>query len=343
MRSTKRYCSDCVLPQVGSIVHFMRGIQSGKMEKRQARVLRIGLWWSSVIACAVALISGNGTLAKSSIVVLALFGAVALSLAAWEHGWLRAPVPIGTPIKALLVLFVIWGTMIALGYCVWPNPPASSNHDHASEDQIKKLESLQPTTAQRVFIANLQKAYEDSIVTIRSIKLDDKGSIISFVDDTGFFVNDRGLILTTAENLRLPNEKCRRKFEVVSSDGVVRKAHEVGSTTSPYWRTLKSDLISKALPLSHEPFSSGQTLIILGKSAHSGGIDSRLGKIDHDEDPFFIFTETPAGFNGSPIFDENGKVVAVQIFRPSSGQYKPLMCLKVPTAKFLVGMSAHTK
>jgi hypothetical protein len=244
-------------------------------------------------------------------------------------------------ISALVALVLVGG---GIGWrLMW------SDHKHGKEMNAVKAEpqphlpgpNPEPTTAQRDFIIKLQNKYEDSLVTVRSIQIDDEGKSLAYVDDTGFFLNDKGLILTTAENLRLPKENCRRKFEVVSSDGTIRETHELGSTTSVYWRLLKIDTISKPLPLSHEPFLPGQILIILGKSAHSGAIESRMGKIERDEDPFSLSTETPIGFNGSPIFNERGKVVAVQIFSHRIGQHEPLMCLKVPTKNFLEGMEKH--
>ena len=248
--------------------------------------------------------------------------------------------PLPKPILAALLFGAIgalWITAHSWAHGKLPTNKSRESVTGANEP----FASGEPTTEQRVLMLNLQSKFEDGIVTVRSIKVDDKGNSLGYVDDTGFFVNDKGLILTTAENLRLPEEKCRRKFEVISSDGTIRETREIGSTASVYWRLLKIDTISKPLPLSHEPFFPGQTLIILGKSAHSGAIETRIGNIERDEDPFRLSTETPIGFNGSPIFNELGKVVAVQIFSHRIGRHEPLMCLKVPTKQFLEGMKNH--
>ena len=127
----------------------------------------------------------------------------------------------------------------------------------------------------------------------------------------------------------------------ITSDGKDRQTREIGSTASEYWRLLRIKAPSRPLPLSNAPFTPGQTLIILGKSAHSGAIESHIGTVGHDEDPFFLSTETPNGFNGSPIFDEGGKVAGVQIFRPETGKPGTLMCLKVPTKKLIEGMASQ--
>jgi hypothetical protein len=67
-----------------------------------------------------ALIAGNGMLAKTSIVALAALGAIGASLAALEHGWLKAPMPIGTPVRAIIALCFIWGAWALLAIAIWP-------------------------------------------------------------------------------------------------------------------------------------------------------------------------------------------------------------------------------
>ena len=199
-------------------------------------------------------------------------------------------------------------------------------------------ETLWPSPKQEALIARLEHRWRDSIVTVRSSIIDDKNQRLSFVDDTGFFINSEGLVLTTAENLRLPRDNSRRKFEVLTSDGVAHKAREVDSAASPYWRTLSIKAKSKAIPLSTgKAIPAGKMLFIVGKSAHSGAIESRLAKMQEDADPFRLLVETPAGFNGSPIFDEEGKAVAVQVFRSGVGEYLPVECLRVPSLRFLLG------
>lgn len=72
------------------------------------------------MASLIALIAGNGSLAKSSIVTLAAFGAVGVSLGAWEHGWLKAPIPIGTPVRGAAVLLLVFAGWAILAFAIWP-------------------------------------------------------------------------------------------------------------------------------------------------------------------------------------------------------------------------------
>ena len=124
------------------------------MEKQTARGLRLTCWWGLAMGALLALIAGNGTLAKSSIAVLAILGALGVILASWEHEWLRAPVPIGTPVRAgiaVIVILVFWG---AVAVSIWPSSDTKEAATHpaaASEATIpapllppsrKKLDSL---------------------------------------------------------------------------------------------------------------------------------------------------------------------------------------------------------
>jgi hypothetical protein len=257
------------------------------------------------------------------------------------HGWVLGQLGANVGWIAVILMAAIIVTLIGVsGYKLY------GKHKRHLESRLHAPipagePTIEPTSEQQAFMVKLQKEYDDSIVTVRSIQIDAKGDSLRYVDGTGFFVDDKGLILTTAENLRYPNDTSPKRFEVITSDGVGRETHEVGLAISQYWRLLTINAPSKPLPLSNDPFNPGQTLIILGKSAHSGAIESRLGRVDRDEDPFYLSTETPAGFNGSPIFDERGKVTAVQIFRPETGKSGTLMCLKVPTDKFVEGMASQ--
>jgi hypothetical protein len=274
------------------------------------------------------------------------------------HGWILGRLGNRIGLIAVVLGFVVAISVVsAFGFKLYGKhkrhlearlqslrPSVSNTSNTLPQSQPLKTDAekpLEPTTAQRTFMVNLQKEYEDSIVTIRSTKLDHKGNTINHVDDTGFFVDEKGLILTTDENLRLPKEHCRRQFEVVLSDGTIRKPRQVGSTKSPYWRMLRINSTSKPLPLSSSPLSPGQLLIIMGKAAHPSATEIRLAKMGKAGEPFILPVANPAGFNGSPIFDENSEVVAVQVFRPQDGS--SATCLKVPTKKFLVGMATYSE
>src|SRR4051794_27803703 len=86
-----------------------------------------------VVTAVYALIAGNGTLTKSSIVALCALGAAGGSLAMLEHGWPKAPVPIGTPVKAALLMIFAVVVMASIGYSVWPPPPSPRTGEGAME------------------------------------------------------------------------------------------------------------------------------------------------------------------------------------------------------------------
>jgi hypothetical protein len=90
-------------------------------------------FWSGLGAftIAITLVAAKGNLARSAIVVLCAAGTLALVLAFWEHRWLRAPIPIGTPIKAPFLTALAVGTIALLGWYVWPNlsPPKSAQEE----------------------------------------------------------------------------------------------------------------------------------------------------------------------------------------------------------------------
>ena len=86
----------------------------------QWRNPRISLWWSTTAGCIISLLAGAGSMTKFAVVGLVICGSVAASTAAFEHGWHRAPLRIGTPIRATILLFLIWAPMCILGHYVWP-------------------------------------------------------------------------------------------------------------------------------------------------------------------------------------------------------------------------------
>jgi hypothetical protein len=88
--------------------------------RNEWRIARICLWWGVFVACVIALIQGAGGLQPWSIITLSALGAAAASTAIFEHGWHRAPSPIGTPIRAAILLALVWGVMALVAYGAWP-------------------------------------------------------------------------------------------------------------------------------------------------------------------------------------------------------------------------------
>jgi hypothetical protein len=75
------------------------------------------------VACMTNLIQGNGALTQQNTVLLGVFGVVFFFGAAIIFGWHKAPVPIGTPVRTLLILLVCLGLMGAVCWHVWPQSP----------------------------------------------------------------------------------------------------------------------------------------------------------------------------------------------------------------------------
>lgn len=118
-------------------------------------ILRISLEWTIVIGCIFALLQGIGSLSHLSIILFVIFGGLAASIAVFEHGWYRAPIPIGTPIRFVVILAFIWSIMTGMGCLAWPrtqrqltlispcaivtnSQPLEANPtpDHASDKQL---------------------------------------------------------------------------------------------------------------------------------------------------------------------------------------------------------------
>ena len=74
------------------------------------------------VGCVIALIQANGSLEKGSIIALVSLGTLFFLVAVKGLGWLKAPYPIGIPIRLLVWLTVICGGMTTLGAGVWPKP-----------------------------------------------------------------------------------------------------------------------------------------------------------------------------------------------------------------------------
>jgi hypothetical protein len=103
------------------------------MNKKDAKNIRLSLEWGTVVAVVVALIAGKDTIAKGGVIGLCVFGSLALIGAMWEQGWLQAPVPVGTPVRASVLVAMAVVLMASLGWFVFPKstefpaPPASVN------------------------------------------------------------------------------------------------------------------------------------------------------------------------------------------------------------------------
>ncbi len=96
------------------------------MTKASEKALRLTMGWGVATSCGIALLQGFGSISQRSVVELVIVGASAAIIAVYEHGWYQAPFPIGTPVRGVVILALIWGVMGGLGYLAWPPPMPSS-------------------------------------------------------------------------------------------------------------------------------------------------------------------------------------------------------------------------
>lgn len=93
------------------------------MARRSWKILRLSLEWGATVSCVLWLFAGAGTLLRQNIVALVVIGGAAATAAVLEHGWHRAPVRVGTPVRAAILLVVVWAAMAAIGWYAWPMNP----------------------------------------------------------------------------------------------------------------------------------------------------------------------------------------------------------------------------
>lgn len=96
---------------------------------------RIFFVWGVAVTCVISLIAGSGTVTKHSIVLLAVFGASAVSIAILEHGWHR-----GSVVKACLLALAAWASMGLVGYLEWPKQAPSTNGSLVQFDSITLID-----------------------------------------------------------------------------------------------------------------------------------------------------------------------------------------------------------
>lgn len=74
------------------------------MHQREKQPGAVGLLWSLATTCAATLISSRGTLARSSVLLLAIVAVVAVILAAWQPARLRSSKPFAVVVVAVLLV-----------------------------------------------------------------------------------------------------------------------------------------------------------------------------------------------------------------------------------------------
>jgi hypothetical protein len=104
------------------------GLQSKTvLSKQQKHVFWLDIEIGAAVSAIIALVAASG-IPRWSVVMLVVLGGLCASKAVSDLGWLKAPVPIGTPVRAIVILFLIWGGLSALGYVEWPTVSALTGH-----------------------------------------------------------------------------------------------------------------------------------------------------------------------------------------------------------------------
>ena len=109
------------------------------------KIARIFLWWGGFVACLIALFQGSGSLTKFGTVGLVVCGSLAALFAAMELGWHRAPYGIGTPIRLILLIVILFFPLSLLGYFVWPREPSTLPSTSPSAPFSIAAETILPT------------------------------------------------------------------------------------------------------------------------------------------------------------------------------------------------------
>jgi hypothetical protein len=89
------------------------------MGKADHRIGWIWFWLASGIGAVIAVIAAP-ELPKFSIIPLIVFAGFSFTLAAYYHGWFKAPYAVGTLPRILIVLALIWVPLCLLGWKVYP-------------------------------------------------------------------------------------------------------------------------------------------------------------------------------------------------------------------------------
>jgi hypothetical protein len=110
------------------------------MDRKAGRLLWLSIAWGAGIGIVITLLSTYGTLQRTSVISLVILGGLFFTGAVLSQGWLRAPVPVGTPVRAAAILALIWGGMVVLGVLALANPqPAKRAHIRIDNFEFLKV------------------------------------------------------------------------------------------------------------------------------------------------------------------------------------------------------------
>jgi|SRR5579872_1623538 len=93
--------------------------------QKSVRLFWLGILWAGGLAVVIAfltIIANESQLPKVSIIALAMIGLVCIYAAFVMQGWTTAPIPIGTPLRATVLMVVVAAVMFSLARAAWPLP-----------------------------------------------------------------------------------------------------------------------------------------------------------------------------------------------------------------------------
>jgi hypothetical protein len=196
----------------------------------------------------------------------------------------------------------------------------AARHDETPPENSKQeLQNPGFTKEQRDYASDLKEKYADSLVIVRSIRKKDRAE----VNNTAFFVDAHGTIVTTKENLFLPNEKLSDRIITFhrldgtpyNNQRLISSPTDKNSHISPFIYVWRVDAKSTSIPILSERPADGDLLTGLGVDAGTEDTPPVQGRVKEwpKPDRFTWSVTTMAGSNGSPIFNLSGNAEAIQV------------------------------
>src|SRR5438309_5330782 len=93
------------------------------MDKKSRKLLWLGILWGSGVAVLIALltlVAAGNPLPRLAIILLGAIGTFFFYCAMALDGLLKAPEPIGTPVRVCLIFALVTGAMFLLCWLAWP-------------------------------------------------------------------------------------------------------------------------------------------------------------------------------------------------------------------------------
>jgi hypothetical protein len=121
-------------------------VQSAMAKSKSKQLAWCIAGWGAAVAIVIALIQSNGNLSRFNVVLLGILGTLFFFIPVLGLRWHKAPFPIGTPLRAILLFVVCAGLMTAVCWHGWPQ---SAEEVQAGTKRIIQ-EALNETSHYRV-------------------------------------------------------------------------------------------------------------------------------------------------------------------------------------------------